>query len=99
MGRLESLDAIGSMIAGQSGELRRPPGHTAALPGEKQMCTLAATAMSIVSMSIVGAYMPNEPRYGGRAGAQPGQHLRGALPISPYEPTTRDRCQVLAEGK
>ena len=63
MGKLESFNAISSMIVGQSENfiaLKNTLPHL----NEKQMYTLAATAMSTVSMSIVGAYMQLiEPRY------------------------------------
>jgi nucleoside transport protein len=63
MGKLESFNAISSMIVGQSENfiaLKNILPHL----NEKQMYTLAATAMSTVSMSIVGAYMQLiEPRY------------------------------------
>ncbi|MGL5287599.1 nucleoside transport protein [Aeromonas sp. RU39B] len=63
MGKLESFNAISSMIVGQSENfiaLKNILPHM----NEKQMYTLAATAMSTVSMSIVGAYMQMiEPRY------------------------------------
>ena len=63
MGKLESFNAISSMIVGQSENfiaLKNTLPHL----NEKQMYTLAATAMSTVSMSIVGAYMTMlEPKY------------------------------------
>ena len=63
MGKLESFNAISSMIVGQSENfiaIKNILPHI----NQKQMYTLAATAMSTVSMSIVGAYMQMiEPRY------------------------------------
>jgi hypothetical protein len=63
MGKLESFNAISSMIVGQSENFIAYKNiiHTF---DEKRMYTLAATAMSTVSMSIVGSYMQMiEPRY------------------------------------
>ena len=63
MGKLESFNAISSMIVGQSENfiaIKNILPHI----NQKQMYTLAATAMSTVSMSIVGAYMQMiGPRY------------------------------------
>ncbi len=63
MGKLESFNAISSMIVGQSENfiaIKNILPHI----NEKQMYTLSATAMSTVSMSIVGAYMQMiEPRF------------------------------------
>jgi nucleoside transport protein len=63
MGKLESFNAISSMIVGQSENfiaIKNILPHI----NQKQMYNLAATAMSTVSMSIVGAYMQMiEPRY------------------------------------
>ena len=63
MGKLESFNAVSSMIVGQSENFIAIKNILPHL-NEKQMYTLAATAMSTVSMSIVGAYMQMiEPRY------------------------------------
>lgn len=63
MGRLESFNAVSSMIVGQSENFIA---IKTILPSmsKAQMYTLSATAMSTVSMSIVGAYMTMlEPKY------------------------------------
>ena len=63
MGKLESFNAVSSMIVGQSENfiaIKKILPHI----NEKQMYNLSATAMSTVSMSIVGSYMQMiEPRY------------------------------------
>ncbi|RFU62430.1 NupC/NupG family nucleoside CNT transporter [Peribacillus glennii] len=63
MGKLESYNAVASAIVGQSEvfiTVKKQLGH---LP-EHRLYTLCASAMSTVSMSIVGAYMTMiEPRY------------------------------------
>ncbi|XLM22676.1 NupC/NupG family nucleoside CNT transporter [Chromobacterium piscinae] len=63
MGKIESFNAISSMMVGQSENFIAYKNiiHTF---DEKRMYTLAATAMSTVSMSIVGSYMQMiEPRF------------------------------------
>lgn len=63
MGKLESYNAVASAIIGQSEvfiTVKKQLGH---LP-EHRLYTLCASAMSTVSMSIVGAYMTMiEPKY------------------------------------
>ena len=63
MGKLESFNAVSSMIVGQSENfiaIKKILPHI----NEKQMYNLSATAMSTVSMSIVGSYMQMiDPRY------------------------------------
>ncbi|WP_088012534.1 NupC/NupG family nucleoside CNT transporter [Gottfriedia acidiceleris] len=63
MGKLESYNAVASAILGQSEvfiSVKKQLGH---LP-KNRLYTLCASAMSTVSMSIVGAYMTMvEPRY------------------------------------
>ncbi|MCI4137554.1 nucleoside permease NupC [Bacillus vallismortis] len=63
MGRLESYNAVASAILGQSEvfiSLKKELG----LLNQQRMYTLCASAMSTVSMSIVGAYMTMlEPEY------------------------------------
>ncbi|MFV7761108.1 NupC/NupG family nucleoside CNT transporter [Shewanella algae] len=63
MGKLESFNAVNSMIVGQSENfiaIKNLVPHMT----DKQMYTLSATAMSTVSMSIVGSYMQLiEPRF------------------------------------
>lgn len=63
MGKLESYNAVASAILGQSEVFISVKKILAPLP-EKRLYTLCASAMSTVSMSIVGAYMVMiEPRY------------------------------------
>ncbi|SHO59223.1 NupC/NupG family nucleoside CNT transporter [Vibrio quintilis] len=63
MGKLESFNAVSSLLLGQSENFIAYKG----IIGEqssRRMYTMAATAMSTVSMSIVGAYMTMlDPRY------------------------------------
>ena len=62
MGKLESYNAVASAILGQS-EVFISVKQIALIP-KHRMYTLCASAMSTVSMSIVGAYMTMiEPRY------------------------------------
>ncbi|RLM23922.1 nucleoside permease [Brenneria alni] len=56
MGRLESFNAVSSLILGQSENFIAYKDILGKM-SEKRMYTMAATAMSTVSMSIVGAYM------------------------------------------
>ena len=63
MGKIESFNAISSLLVGQAENFIAYKNilHTF---NEKRMYTLAATAMSTVSMSIVGSYMTMiEPRF------------------------------------
>ncbi len=63
MGKLESFNAVSSLILGQSENFIAYK-DTLAQISERRMYTMAATAMSTVSMSIVGAYMTMlEPKY------------------------------------
>ncbi len=100
MGKLESFNAISSMIVGQSENfiaLKNILPHL----NEKQMYTLAATAMSTVSMSIVGAYMQLiEPRYVVAALVLNMFSTFVVLSlINPYEPdNTVTDAKALAEG-
>ncbi|EPZ3024788.1 NupC/NupG family nucleoside CNT transporter [Yersinia enterocolitica] len=56
MGKLESFNAVSSLILGQSENFIAYKDILGKM-SEKRMYTMAATAMSTVSMSIVGAYM------------------------------------------
>lgn len=56
MGKLESFNVISSLILGQSENFIAYKDILGKM-SEKRMYTMAATAMSTVSMSIVGAYM------------------------------------------
>lgn len=63
MGKLESYNAVASLIVGQSEVFITLKKQLGAIPPSR-MYTLCASAMSTVSMSIVGAYMTMvEPRY------------------------------------
>ncbi|MFI8417951.1 NupC/NupG family nucleoside CNT transporter [Serratia sp. NPDC078593] len=63
MGRLESYNAVASAILGQSEVFISVKKQLGLLP-EHRLYTLCTSAMSTVSMSIVGAYMVMlEPRY------------------------------------
>ncbi|PXF29056.1 nucleoside permease [Pokkaliibacter plantistimulans] len=63
MGKLESFNAVSSLLLGQSENFIAYKGILGEL-SSRRMYTMAATAMSTVSMSIVGAYMSMiEPRY------------------------------------
>ncbi|MCP9267246.1 NupC/NupG family nucleoside CNT transporter [Xenorhabdus sp. XENO-1] len=56
MGKLESFNAVSSLILGQSENFVAYKDVLGKM-SERRMYTMAATAMSTVSMSIVGAYM------------------------------------------
>lgn len=56
MGKLESFNAVSTLILGQSENFIAYKGILADI-SPKRMYTMAATAMSTVSLSIVGAYM------------------------------------------
>ncbi|ELY2765557.1 NupC/NupG family nucleoside CNT transporter [Cronobacter malonaticus] len=56
MGKLESFNAVSSLILGQSENFIAYKGVLADL-SSRRLFTMAATAMSTVSLSIVGAYM------------------------------------------
>lgn len=63
MGKLESYNAIASAMVGQSEVFITVKKQLGRIP-EHRLYTLCASAMSTVSMSIVGAYMTMiEPRY------------------------------------
>ncbi|SET06454.1 NupC/NupG family nucleoside CNT transporter [Thorsellia anophelis] len=63
MGRLESYNAVASAILGQS-EVFISLKNQLGMLNEKRLYTLCTSAMSTISMSIVGAYMNLlEPRY------------------------------------
>ncbi|MGL5006087.1 MAG: NupC/NupG family nucleoside CNT transporter [Plesiomonas sp.] len=63
MGKIESFNAISAMIIGQSENFIAYKNILSRI-SERRMYTMAATAMSTVSMSIVGSYMQLiEPRY------------------------------------
>lgn len=63
MGKLESFNAVSSLLLGQSENFIAYKDQLGKM-SERRMYTMAATAMSTVSMSIVGAYMTMlEPRY------------------------------------
>lgn len=63
MGKIESFNAVSSLILGQSENFIAYKNILARL-SPQQMYTMAATAMSTVSMSIVGAYLQMlEPRF------------------------------------
>ncbi|CDG18399.1 NupC/NupG family nucleoside CNT transporter [Xenorhabdus doucetiae] len=56
MGKLESFNAVSSLVLGQSENFIAYKNVLGKM-SERRMYTMAATAMSTVSMSIVGAYM------------------------------------------
>lgn len=63
MGRLESFNAVSALMVGQSENFITYKNILGKM-SERRMYTLAATAMSTVSMSIVGSYMQLiEPKY------------------------------------
>ncbi|MGF1728208.1 NupC/NupG family nucleoside CNT transporter [Photobacterium kasasachensis] len=63
MGKLESFNAISALMVGQSENFITYKDILSKM-SERRMYTLAATAMSTVSMSIVGSYMQLiEPKY------------------------------------
>lgn len=63
MGKLESFNAVSSLILGQSENFIAYKDVLGKM-SERRMYTMAATAMSTVSMSIVGAYMTMlQPKY------------------------------------
>ncbi|WP_241609537.1 NupC/NupG family nucleoside CNT transporter [Rosenbergiella australiborealis] len=63
MGKLESFNAVSSLILGQSENFIAYKDILGKM-SERRLYTMAATAMSTVSMSIVGAYMKMlEPKY------------------------------------
>jgi nucleoside transport protein len=63
MGKLESYNAVASMMVGQS-EVFITVKKQLGMLSEQRLYTLSASAMSTVSMSIVGAYMTMlQPKY------------------------------------
>ena len=63
MGKLESFNAVSTLILGQSENFIAYKGILGDIP-PRRLYTMAATAMSTVSLSIVGAYMSMiEPKY------------------------------------
>ncbi|MBN0818686.1 NupC/NupG family nucleoside CNT transporter, partial [Pseudomonas aeruginosa] len=63
MGKLESFNAVSSLILGQSENFIAYKDILGKM-SRNRMYTMAATAMSTVSMSIVGAYMTMlQPKY------------------------------------
>ncbi len=76
MGKLESFNAVSSLILGQSENFIAYKDILGKM-SRNRMYTMAATAMSTVSMSIVGAYMTMlEPKYVVAAlGSEYVQHL------------------------
>ena len=63
MGKLESFNAVSALMLGQSENFIAYKGILGK-QSPRRMYTMAATAMSTVSMSIVGAYMSMiEPKY------------------------------------
>jgi nucleoside transport protein len=73
MGKLESFNAVSSLILGQSENFIAYKDILGKM-SRNRMYTMAATAMSTVSMSIVGAYMTMlEPKY-----------VVAALVLNPY---------------
>lgn len=98
MGRLESYNAVASAMIGQSEVFISIKQLLPAVP-KHRMYTLAASAMSTVSMSIVGAYMTMiDPRY---VVAAIIMNLFGGFIvvslINPYEVTPEE--EVLPEPK
>ncbi|WP_054957527.1 NupC/NupG family nucleoside CNT transporter [Paenibacillus dakarensis] len=101
MGKLESYNAVASAILGQSEVFISVKKQIALIP-KHRMYTLCASAMSTVSMSIVGAYMTMiEPRYVVTALVL---NLFGgfiiASIVNPYTvPKEEDILEVQEEGK
>ena len=100
MGKLESYNAVASAILGQSEVFISVKKILEPLPNNR-MYTLCASAMSTVSMSIVGAYMVMiEPRYVVTALVL---NLFGgfiiASIINPYEVKAGDDILVVEEHK
>ena len=100
MGKLESYNAVASAILGQSEVFISVKKLLGPLPANR-LYTLCASAMSTVSMSIVGAYMVMiEPRYVVTALVL---NLFGgfiiASIINPYEVKPEDDILIIAETK
>ncbi|MDC4408346.1 nucleoside recognition domain-containing protein, partial [Acinetobacter baumannii] len=100
MGKLESYNAVASAILGQSEVFISVKKQLGLLP-KHRLYTLCASAMSTVSMSIVGSYMVLlEPRYVVTALVL---NLFGgfiiASIINPYTVTAEEDILVVAEEK
>lgn len=100
MGQLESYNGIASIILGQSEVFISVKHQLASLP-EKRMYTLCASAMSTVSMSIVGSYMTLlDPKYVVTAIVL---NLFGgfiiASIINPYELTPEEDQEIIIQGE
>jgi len=101
MGKLESYNAVAAAIVGQNEVFISVKNQLGLLP-KHRLYTLCASAMSTVSMSIVGSYMTMlEPRY---VVAALILNLFGGFIISsiinPYEVTAEeDIVEVQEEGK
>ncbi len=79
MGKLESFNAVSSLILGQSENFIAYKGVLGDL-SSRRLFTMAATAMSTVSLSIVGAYMTMlDAKYVVAALIQYVQHLYRAV--------------------
>ncbi|MCK1994653.1 NupC/NupG family nucleoside CNT transporter [Peribacillus muralis] len=99
MGKLESYNAVASAIVGQSEVFITLKKQLGAIPPAR-MYTLCASAMSTVSMSIVGAYMTMiEPRYVVTAIVinMFGGFIIASI-INPYTVTDDDDILVVEEG-
>ncbi len=85
MGKLESFNAVSSLILGQSENFIAYKDILGKMSDSNRMYTMAATAMSTVSMSIVGAYMTmlDAKVRGGGAGTEHVQHLYRAVADQP----------------
>ncbi|MFD9626244.1 NupC/NupG family nucleoside CNT transporter [Peribacillus muralis] len=100
MGKLESYNAVASAIVGQSEVFITLKKQLGAIPPAR-MYTLCASAMSTVSMSIVGAYMTMiEPRYVVTAIVinMFGGFIIASI-INPYTVTDDDDILVVEEGE
>lgn len=100
MGQLESYNGVASIILGQSEVFISVKKQLGGL-SEKRLYTLCASAMSTVSMSIVGSYMTLlEPRFVVTAIIL---NLFGgfiiASIINPYELTEDDDDTIIIEGE
>ncbi len=96
MGKLESFNAVSSLILGQSENFIAYKDILGKM-SRNRMYTMAATAMSTVSMSIVGAYMTmlDAEVRGGGAGTEHVQHLYRSVadqPVPALTPIKRRRA-------
>jgi CNT family concentrative nucleoside transporter len=86
MGKLESFNAVSSLILGQSENFIAYKGVLGDL-SSRRLFTMAATAMSTVSLSIVGAYMTMlDAKYVVAALILNVQHLYYSVVINPTRP-------------